>query len=144
MTSPVCVDANVVLSIVLNEPAKGKAEKLFTELILADIEIIAPTLFAYEVTSVIRTKVHRQLILPEEGLMALKRAFGLNVILQRPEQLHEHAWQLAEQFGRPAAYDAHYLALAEIFNCHFWTADERLYNAVKSQLPWVYWLGHYP
>ena len=31
--------------------------------------------------------------------------------------------------------------LAEMLACPFWTADERLYNAVKEQLSWVRWLG---
>ena len=48
---------------------------------------------------------------------------------------------LAARFNRPAAYDAHYLALAEMMNCEFWTADRRLFNVVKDELPWVRWLG---
>ncbi len=49
--------------------------------------------------------------------------------------------ELAERFRRPATYDPHYLALAEREGCEFWTADERLWNAVKADLPWVRWLG---
>ncbi len=49
--------------------------------------------------------------------------------------------ELAHQYGLPAAYDAHYLALAEREGCEYWTTDERLWNAVKAQLPWVRWLG---
>ncbi|HEY3231696.1 MAG TPA: type II toxin-antitoxin system VapC family toxin, partial [Roseiflexaceae bacterium] len=60
-----------------------------------------------------------------------------------PDGLHRRAWEIAHQFKRPAAYDAHYLALAEIAGCPFWTADERLFNAVKDQLGWVRWLGDY-
>jgi predicted nucleic acid-binding protein len=48
---------------------------------------------------------------------------------------------LATQFNRPTAYDAQYLAVAERLGCDFWTADERLYNAVNTQLAWVHWLG---
>jgi hypothetical protein len=36
------------------------------------------------------------------------------------------------QFSLPATYDAHYLALAERENCEFWTADTRLFNAIKG------------
>ena len=48
---------------------------------------------------------------------------------------------LATRFNRPTAYDAKYLALAEMMNCEFWTADERLFNAVRDELSWVRWLG---
>jgi predicted nucleic acid-binding protein len=30
-----------------------------------------------------------------------------------------------------------------MLGCELWTADERLYNAVKDELPWVKWLGNY-
>jgi predicted nucleic acid-binding protein len=48
---------------------------------------------------------------------------------------------LATRFNRPAAYDAHYLALAEMMNCEFRTADRWLFNVVKDELAWVRWLG---
>jgi len=36
-----------------------------------------------------------------------------------------------------------YLALAEREDCEYWTADARLWNAVRGNLPWVHWLGDY-
>ena len=63
------------------------------------------------------------------------------VKLLYPEGLHRVAWELAIKFDRPAAYDSHYLALAEMLSCELWTGDRRLYNVVKDELPWVKWLG---
>jgi predicted nucleic acid-binding protein len=60
-----------------------------------------------------------------------------------PPGLSEQALELAVRFNRPAAYAAHYLALAEHLGCPFWTADERLYNAVRPDLPYIQWLGDY-
>jgi predicted nucleic acid-binding protein len=54
------------------------------------------------------------------------------------------AWELAKQFSRPQIYDATYLAVAQINDCDFWTADEKLYNVVRDELDWVRWLGDYP
>jgi predicted nucleic acid-binding protein len=51
---------------------------------------------------------------------------------------------LAQQFGRPRAYDTAYLALAQINQCEFWTADEKLYNSVKEKVSWVHWIGEVP
>ena len=68
---------------------------------------------------------------------------SLPVQTLHPISLHRRAWELAQHFNRPAAYDSHYLALAEIAGCPFWTADERLFNAVRHELVWVHWLGDY-
>ena len=48
-----------------------------------------------------------------------------------------------QRFNLPRAYDTAYLALARLRNCEFWTADERLFNAVSRELDWVRWLGDY-
>jgi predicted nucleic acid-binding protein len=45
---------------------------------------------------------------------------------------------LADQFSLPAAYDAHYLALAELLEGEFWTADGQLARRVQPSLPWVH------
>ena len=57
--------------------------------------------------------------------------------------IHIRAIQLSKQFRLPAAYDAHYLALAESKHCELWTADKRLWNSIKGKLPWVRWLSDY-
>ena len=55
--------------------------------------------------------------------------------------LHDRAMQIASRFNRPASYAAHDLALSVREGAAFWTADQRLYNAVRYQLPWVYLAG---
>jgi predicted nucleic acid-binding protein len=52
-------------------------------------------------------------------------------------ELSKRAMTLAQQYGLPATYDAHYLALAEHEKCEYWTADTLLWNAVRDKLPWV-------
>jgi predicted nucleic acid-binding protein len=58
------------------------------------------------------------------------------------DALLQSAYELAEQYNRPRAYDAQYLALSQRLSCEFWTADERLFNAVKDQFSHIRWLGH--
>lgn len=77
------------------------------------------------------------------GFQALHQILTSQIRIQTFPQIHERAWQLATQFKRPTAYDAYYLSLAEYLECEFWTGDERLYNAVRDELPWVKWLRHF-
>lgn len=140
---PVCVDANLVLKLVLIEADSVQAETLWAQWVSQDREIVAPYLLAFEVTSVIRAKVHREVISSESGDRAFDAVHGLGVKLLHPDDLHRRAWQLAKRFNCPQAYDSHYLALADSLGLELWTADERLYNAVKDALPWVKWLGDF-
>ena len=143
MNSPVCVDANLVLKLVLTEADSVQAETLWAQWISENREIVAPYLLAFEVTSVIRTKVHRQVISSDAGDQAFDAVHTQGVKLLHPDGLHQRAWELAKRFNRPQAYDSHYLALAEMLSLELWTADKRLYNAVKDALPWVKWLGDF-
>ncbi len=107
------------------------------------VRLIAPTLWGYEVVSVLRNRASRCLLPPDKEAEAVAFIQALPVHMLHPPGLHQRAWELARQFDRPNAYDAHYLAMAEGENCPLWTSDERLYNAVRDTLPWVHWLGHY-
>ena len=142
-TSVVCADAGLALKLVLPEPDSGLARDLWERWKAERALVIAPTLWGYEIVSVIRNRAHRGQIPAEVEEEALAVLQGLPVQLMAPVGLHRRAWELARQFDRPAAYDAHYLALAEMAGCPFWTADERLVNAVHGELDWVHWLGDY-
>ena len=139
----ICVDASLTLKLVLAEPDSPVARSLWADWEERDMDVVSPSLWAYEVTSVIRNKVHRGKITSDEGERAFAIIHKLGVRLIVLPDLHERAWEMAKELNRPAAYDAHYLALAQTLDCEFWTADERLYNAVTDQLPWVRCLGLY-
>ncbi len=143
MNSQVCIDVNLVLKLVLVEEDSPKAQHLWGTWVDADIRIVAPPLLAFEGTSVICNKMQRGLVPPEEAELMFKAFHLLDVRLLYPDGLHETAWEMAKRFNRPQAYDSHYLALAEILGLELWTADKRLYNAVKHDLSWVKWLGDY-
>ena len=70
--------------------------------------------------------------------MALRATLSLPIRLYTEINLHEPALELAERYVLPAAYDAHYLALAEHFDADFWTLDKKLIQAVGKHLPWVH------
>ena len=141
MSSQVCVDASFALKLVLPESDSDRAEELWQSWIDAHTEIIAPLLFVYETTSVLRNRVYRKELTAEEGEEAFSFLTDLPVKYFHPTDLRQIAWDLAKRFNRPTVYDCFYLALARIRACPLWTADRRLYNAVKEELDWVYWLG---
>ncbi len=143
MRSLVCADANLALKIVLHEPDSARARALWEEWKAQQTLVIAPTLWGYEVTSVVRKRAHRGLLPPDIERETLTVVHQLPVRLLAPAGLHQRAWEWARRFDWPVAYDAHYLALAEMAGCPFWTADERLFNAVREELNWVHWLGDY-
>ncbi len=139
----VCTDAGLALKLVLPELDSALARTLWTEWNTQQVNVIAPSLWAYETVSVIRNRVHRDLLPASLEEAALDTLQNLPIQLLRPDGLHRRAWELARHFNRPAAYDMHYLALAEIYRCPCWTADERLFNTVRAELNWVRWLGNY-
>ncbi len=63
--------------------------------------------------------------------------------LEEPD-FNIRATEPGQQFGLPAIYDLHYLALAERKECELWTADARLWNSIRGKLAWLRWLGDYP
>ena len=126
MASIVCADAGLALKLVLPEPDSKQARALWDEWHTSQTTVAAPSLWGYEVTSVIRNRVHRDIFPADQETAAVDTLHMLPVQILHPETLHRRASQLAQQFNRPAAYDAHYLALAEIIGCPFWTGDERL------------------
>jgi len=139
--SLVCVDAGVFIKMVVAEEDSDRADALWEQWKEDGVKVVAPALLLFELTSVLRNKVHRGLLSLEEGEKAFNAVLQLPVQMLTPPDLHRRAWELATSFNRPAAYDTHYLALAEMMNCDFWTADERLFNAVRDELSWVRWLG---
>jgi predicted nucleic acid-binding protein len=75
--------------------------------------------------------------LAEILLAGLKFDFSSNLALNM------RALELAGQYNLPAAYDVHYLALAEREGCELWTADTRLWNSKKGKCSGVRWMSDY-
>ena len=96
---------------------------------------------AIEIVSALHRLTRSGRIAPQRGEAALSAFLALEIRWSHRRDILPLAWELARRFDRPTAYDAAYLALAQLHDCEFWTADERLYNAVKPELPWVRWLG---
>ena len=138
MNSTICVDASILIKLVVDEPGSDQVDALWESWISDDVRIMAPSLLRYEITAVLRKKVYRKQLSEAIAAEALSAALNLSSVeyVDVPT-LHPHALEVACQYDLPTAYDTHYLALAEIWECAFWTADRRLYHQVKERLPYV-------
>jgi predicted nucleic acid-binding protein len=134
----ICVDANFVVKLINNPSETSPYLTLWDTWEQTQTKIIAPTLLCYEVTNVFhRMKLAKQL-LNTEAQQCLNNALNLPIQFYADRQLHQQAWEVAQQFNLPAAYDAHYLELAQRFQANFYTGDQRLFNTVHSALPWIH------
>ena len=143
LRSVVCVDANVIVALITTESFSRAALALWRGWVSAGQQPAAPLLLRYEVASAVHRKALRHIMDLEDARKGLQESLELDILLLDPPELSLRAFELATRFQRPTAYDTHYMALAEHLNCPFWTADERLYNAVHDQFPLIRWLGHY-
>ena len=89
-----------------------------------------------------RKVVYQQRITHEQGRGMLARLLMYPIEFHEDDALLKSAYELADQYNRPRANDAQYLALAQRLSCEFWTADERMFNAVEDKFTDIRWLGH--
>ena len=139
-SSTLCVDASLVVRFVTNapDPPIQAQWRVWREL---GQEFVAPNLLRYEVVNTLH-RLARAGEIPAHGAqVALESAFRLPIQFHHDLDLHRQALAVAGRFSLPAAYDAHYLALAEREGIEFWTADRRLANSVGPQLSWVRFVG---
>jgi len=147
MSDVVVVDTSIAVKWVVTEPDTPVALALVAEWNRNGVDLVAPALFASEITNVLYKRVRKgELTVAEAGVRLRQVFLAVPALDFSPDPavnlaLSMRALELARQHGLPATYDAHYLALAEREGCEYWTADERLWNAVRAPLPWVRWLG---
>jgi predicted nucleic acid-binding protein len=146
MKDTVVVDTSIAIKWVLYESDSPTAQALLAEWIDKGMEILAPALLAYEITNSLYQKVRRGEITLESARIAITKTLttGLEFDFFQDEILSLRAIELAHRYSLPATYDSHYLALAEREDCPLWTADTRMWRAVKDRLDWVHWMGDYP
>lgn len=129
-SSIVIVDANLALSLVLDHPTSKEIQGLWTDWVKNDVEIAAPNLWVYEVTSAIH-KLHMLKQFGESSAeAALDAVLSLDVHLVNVDAgLCQLAFSLATRLNQLATYDGFYLAVAEKLDAELWTLDRRLANA---------------
>ncbi|MGQ0772906.1 MAG: type II toxin-antitoxin system VapC family toxin [Pseudonocardiales bacterium] len=132
-----CVDASFVVRV-LDAPRYPSVQREWDRLVSVGYELIAPTLFPYEVANALHQQQRAEMISAERAADGLRRALRLPIELHGDARLHSRAMELAHEHHLPATYDAHYVALAERFRVQLWTCDGRLAEALRGATPEVH------
>ncbi len=120
------VDASVIVQVSL---AGGALRPLESH------ELIAPSLLASEVTSILCEMAYRDEVPPDHARTAVARLMGLPIRYERPDGLPERAWDSRDRLAGPRSYDAEYLALALINDAPLFTIDERMRRGAGHVVP---------
>jgi predicted nucleic acid-binding protein len=116
----IVVDASAVLEALLRTPAARAVEKRLFE---SSQTLHAPHLLDVEVAQVIRRYAANREIDEERGRMALADLADLPLRRYPHDFLLSRVWDLRSNF---TAYDAMYVALAEVLDATLVTRDRRL------------------
>ena len=143
MNGSVVVDASLVVKWLIEEEDSDKAHAVLQSWVTRDVSRIAPHLLAFEVANALHRRVLRGELNVGDSTRMIARLLGSRLEFHQPPGLHVRALQLASQLNQNAAYDAHYLALAESVGCELWTADERFYRAASPGIDNMRWLGEF-
>lgn len=141
MSGFVVVDASVVIKWLVEEEDSDTAHALLESWIGSDVARVAPYLMPFEVANALHRMVVRGDLTVGDGTRLITELLELELELRQSEELHVRALELASELRQGAAYDAHYLALAEALGCELWTADERFYRAASASVANARWLG---
>ena len=123
-----------LLRLLLAADPRAEAVRLYRGWRQEDRPLAAPTLALYEAADALyRYALAGEMTLAEaETFLGHLQRLGIRFFAE--PWTHTRALELAWALGLKAAYDAHYLALAEGFQGAFWTADKRLHQrALEGQ-----------
>lgn len=115
----IVVDASALLDAVLESRADGVLDSIAA----ADETLHAPHLVDLEVVSGLRRLSRSGQLRPAEADACLATFRMIRIRRHSHEPLLQRVWELRPSIG---AYDAAYIALAEVLGCTLLTADARL------------------
>jgi predicted nucleic acid-binding protein len=117
-------DASAVVAALLNARARSA--------LADDVQVHAPHLMDSEVASAIRGRVSRGKLSSRAGWDLLERYRRLGITRHSTFPMFERIWELRNNLS---AYDAAYVALAEILDCPLLTGDARISRAAGLRCP---------
>ena len=143
MSEFVVVDASLAFKWLVEEENSDRATALARLWDNEGSQLAAPPLMPFEVANALHRRVLRGELTVGVAADLMQDLMSLGVAFHATPNLHSRALELASQLKQGAAYDAHYLALAESLGCEVWTADQRFHRAASSGVDNVRWLGEF-
>lgn len=133
---PICVDANFIVILLTQEesPVHAYWQRWLDE----QRAIICPALLTFEVTNALHQQWRHSLLTAATVEQLIHILHNLPIVIQTHLELHTRAAMLAQQLNLGAAYDAHYVALAQLFGAELWTLDARLHRRFSEITPLVH------
>lgn len=136
MTTYLTIDSGIVYKLIIPHQNQQFYLNLVNGWQNSGLQLCAPTLWVYEVTSIFTKMAYFGEIEETDGRDGIRLAHEIGVQLFPPDE--DQIWKAFEwtrRLRRVAAYDSFYLALAESLGCEFRTTDKRLVNAAAQS--WV-------
>lgn len=143
MPDRIVIDAGVALKWQFRDELElEQAAQMLADFIDGKIELISPTLFAYEIVNAINIAVRKKRIPEGEGFEAINDILSIGIKLIDFDEFAGPTFSLTQTYNR-SAYDCAYMSLAQREECLMYTADKRLFNAIKNRLRFIKWVGDY-
>lgn len=136
-STTICVDASVVVRLLVPKPPSN-VNQYWKHWLETRARLVAPNLLHYEVVNALHRSRMAGNATDAMVHELLELALKLPVTYFDDDWFHVDAMRLAKEYGLKAAYDAHYVALAQHLGAELWTADKRLYNSVHPHLDFVH------
>ncbi len=136
-----CIDASLAVAWLVPSQNTTSVEDVWLAYAQGEDEFVGPPLLYVETISVIRRLAFRGILSEEEASGLVTEFLDLNISTPTPSGLYLHSYELAARYGHSRVYDACYLAFAELLSCNLLTLDQRLYNSVAGDFPWVTLVG---
>ena len=127
------VDASLVVRVL--QPGHPEVVDLWLKWLDSGDQAYAPSLLLYEVTNALYRSARARRIGPRALAAGLEELGQMRLELVGDLPLSRRAAELAWTLDLPAAYDAHYLALAERLDSELWTCDQKLARTIGDRLP---------
>ena len=132
-TKSCVVDASLVVRVL--QPGHPEIVDLWLNWLDSGWQVYAPSLLVYEVTNALYRSARARHIGLQPLAASLEELGQMKLELVSDLPLSHRAVEMAWTLDLHAAYDAHYLALAERLDSELWTCDQRLAQRLGENLP---------